>query len=359
MVLISAGDLNEYIAEIFAKAGCNAVESARIADNLVEANLTGHDSHGVIRTPRYVQWLSEGKLLAGRETSTVSDAGAMLVLDGNYGFGQTVGRAAVEQGIERCLSDGFAVVALRHAGHLGRIGAWAEMAVEAGLVSMHFVNVAGSILVAPFGGVDRRMSTNPVTIGLPVADGAPVILDFATSAVAEGKVLVAAKGGKALPEGVLIGPDGEPGNDPWLLYGDVDPGRTPDLRNGPGALRTMGDHKGSGLALVCELLAGALTGSGCTRPDLPRVYNGMLSIYMSPDRFGDDEFFKSETQRYLDYFRQSRSIPGVDQVLTPGEPERRAREERLAGGVPLAADAWQAIAETASGVGVTAPVVTS
>lgn len=357
MVLIPADDLTTYVSAIFAGAGCSATESARIAVNLVDANLTGHDSHGVIRTPRYVQWLSEGKLLAGREITEVSDSGAMLVLDGNYGFGQTVGLGAVERGIERCLRDGVAVVALRHAGHLGRIGAWAEMAVEAGLVSMHFVNVAGSILVAPFGGVDRRMSTNPVAIGIPVAGDAPIILDFATSAVAEGKVLIAAKGGKPLPEGVLIGPDGEPGNDPWLLYGDVDPGRTPNLRNGPGALRTMGEHKGSGLALVCELLAGALTGSGCTGPDLPRFYNGMLSVYMSPDRFGSDEFFQNEAQRYLEYFRQSGVMPGVDQVLTPGEPERRARQDRQANGISLAEDAWQAIAETAMSLGVSPPPV--
>ena len=357
MVLIPASDLSEYISSIFVRAGCSAAESGRIADNLVDANLSGHDSHGVIRTPRYMQWLSEGKLLAGRDTTEVSDSGAMLVLDGNFGFGQTVGRAAVEQGIERCRRDGIAVVALRHAGHLGRIGAWAEMAVEAGLVSMHFVNVAGSILVAPFGGIDRRMSTNPVAIGIPVAGGAPIILDFATSAVAEGKALIASKGGKPLPEGVLIGPDGEPGNDPWLLYGDTDPGRTPELRKGPGALRTMGEHKGSGLALVCELLAGALTGSGCTGPDLPRVYNGMLSIYMSPDRFGTEAFFQDEARRYLEFFRQSRVMPGVDQVLTPGEPERRARQEREAEGIPLAEDAWQAIAETATSVGINPPDV--
>src|SRR5690606_13482929 len=130
------------------------------------------------------------------------------------------------------------------------IGAWAEMAASAGLVSIHFLNVAGSVLVAPFGGIERRMSTNPVTIGVPVAGGGPGILDFATSSVAEGKVLVAAKGGKALPEGSLIGPDGVPSSDPWLLYGDSDPAVTPDRRSGPGALRAMGEHKGSGLALM-------------------------------------------------------------------------------------------------------------
>ncbi len=357
MIVIPADTLRSYIGGIFASAGCGEEEAGRIADNLVDANLTGHDSHGVIRTPRYVQWYRDGNLVAGRDVTVVSDAGSFLVLDGNRGFGQTVGRLAVDAGIERCRRDGIAVVALRHAGHLGRIGAWAEMAADAGQVSMHFVNVAGSILVAPFGGVDRRMSTNPVAIGLPLGDEAPVILDFATSAVAEGKALIAAKGGKPLPEGVLIGPDGKPGNDPWLLYGDTDPGKTPNLRSGPGALRAMGEHKGSGLALMCELLAGALTGSGCTGPHVKGVYNGMLSIYMSPDRFGDEAEFRSEVDRYISYFTASRTVPGTDRVLTPGEPERLSREKRLAEGVPLADDAWEAIGDAAASVGVISPKI--
>ena len=357
MTVISADALRSYIGDIFASAGCADDEAGRIAENLVDANLTGHDSHGVIRTPRYVQWLQDGNLVADRTVTTVSDSGSFLVLDGNHGFGQTVGRLAVDAGIERCRRDGVAVVALRHAGHLGRIGAWAETAAEAGQVSMHFVNVAGSILVAPFGGVDRRMSTNPVAIGLPPGGEAPVILDFATSAVAEGKALIAAKGGKPLPEGVLIGPDGKPGNDPWLLYGDTDPGRTPDLRDGPGALRTMGEHKGSGLALMCELLAGALTGSGCTGPHVEGVYNGMLSIYMAPDRFGEEAAFRNEVDRYISYFTASRTVPGTERVLAPGEPERLSRERRLKDGIPLAEDAWDAIGQTAASLGVEIPEI--
>lgn len=357
MAVISVDALRTYIGDIFVAAGCAVDEAGRIAENLVDANLTGHDSHGVIRTPRYVQWFNDGNLIAGCDVTKVSDAGSFLVLDGNRGFGQTVGRLAVDAGLERCRRDGVAVVALRHAGHLGRIGAWAEMAADAGQVSLHFVNVAGSILVAPFGGVDRRMSTNPVAIGLPLGDGPPVILDFATSAVAEGKALIAAKGGKPLPEGVLIGPDGIPGNDPWLIYGDTDPGRTPNLRNGPGALRAMGEHKGSGLALMCELLAGALTGSGCTGPHVEGVYNGMLSIYMSPDRFGDETEFRAEVDRYISYFTDSRTVPGTERVLTPGEPERLSRERRLAEGIPLADDAWEAIRHTAASLGVETPEI--
>lgn len=354
-LLIRADTLSEFLTGIFASAGCSSEEAKRIAKNLVDANLTGHDSHGVIRTPRYLAWLRDEKLLPDRDISTVTDAGAMMILDGQFGFGQTVGPLAVERGIERAASEGVSIVALRHAGHLGRIGAFAEMVAAAGQVSIHFANVAGSVLVAPFGGVDRRISTAPVAIGVPSADGSPVILDFATSLVAEGKVLVAAKGGKPLPDDALIGPDGAASGDPKLLYGDADPALTPDQRRGSGAMRAMGEHKGSGLALLCELLAGALTGSGCTGPDYARVYNGMLSIYMSVERFDTGDSFAREMKRYIDFFKSSRPAEPGGEVLVPGEPEQRMREERLRNGLPLAVDAWDAIVKAGRTVGVEAP----
>lgn len=354
-VLIEARVLETFISDIFLAVGCSREEAARVAANLVDANLTGHDSHGVIRTPRYVIWLKEGKLLPDREVTTVQESDSLLVLDGNYGLGQTVGPVAVERGIAKACEHGLCVVALRHAGHLGRIGLWAELAAAAGQVSIHFVNVAGSVLVAPFGGVDRRMSTAPVAIGVPREGDDPVILDFATSLVAEGKVLVAAKGGKPLPGDALIGPDGVKSGDPALLYGDADPARTPDQRKGPGAIRAMGEHKGSGLALMCELLAGALTGSGCTGPGYPRIYNGMLSIYMSVEHFGSGDFCAAEVRRYVDYVKSSRPAEMDNEVLAPGEPERRHRAERLRNGVPLADDAWASIVSTGESLGVTPP----
>ncbi|MEE9210662.1 MAG: Ldh family oxidoreductase, partial [Kiloniellales bacterium] len=198
---IHAEPLRRLTGAVFAAAGCSAAESARIAYHLVEANLTGHDSHGVIRIPRYLQWMADGTLVPGRTIAVVTENEVMAVVDGQHGFGQSVGTQAVELGIRKADANGVSVIALRNAGHLGRIGDWAELAVAAGLVSIHFVNVAGSLLVAPFGGTERRMSTNPFCVGVPLADGPPLILDFATSVVAEGKVLVAASGGKPLPPG--------------------------------------------------------------------------------------------------------------------------------------------------------------
>ena len=344
------------LARIFAAAGGSAEEARRIADNLVEANLAGHDSHGIVRTQRYCLWARQGNVRFGERAEVVTDAPGFALLDGRHGFGQTVGEQAVRVGIDKARAQGFAVIGLRKAGHLGRIGAWAEMACAEGLVSIHFVNVACSLLVAPFGGAERRMGTDPVAIGIPCPgdDGTgDFVLDFATSTVAEGKCLVARRGGKPLPPDALVGADGRLTGDPLALYGETPPGAVPDPRKGPGALTAMGGHKGSGLALACELLAGALTGSGTCGPG-ERVHNGMLSIYIDPDRLDDGHGWAESIRDYLDYVRACRPADPAAPVLTPGEPERQRRTERRANGIPLSPGAWESILSTGEEYGLDA-----
>jgi uncharacterized oxidoreductase len=220
MVTIKAGPLTELVGEIFAKAGCSKAEAGRIGKYLVSANLTGHDSHGVARVPRYLQWKRDGVVVADRKAKIVTETPVLAVVDGLHGFGQTVTPQAVAIGIDKCKAMGLSMVALKNAGHIGRVGDWAEMAAEAGLVSVHFVNASGSVLVAPFGGTERRLSTAPFCVGVPRPGEPPVVLDFATSVVAEGKVLVASQGGKKLPADALISPDGKMSADPRVLYGD-------------------------------------------------------------------------------------------------------------------------------------------
>jgi len=247
--------------------------------------------------------------------------------------------------------SGLAIIGLRNTGHLGRIGDWAEMAIDEGLISIHFVNVAGSVLVAPFGGIDARMATNPVTIGIPMGDAPPLLLDFATSVVAEGKVMVAAKGGKPLPEGALINKDGDLTTDPVALYGSHDAAAGTG-RDGGGAIRAMGEHKGSGLAFMCEMLAGALTGGGCADVETQHFRNGMLSIYIKPGQFGDQNAMVQSAMSYVEYFKSAKPAKGCDEVLVPGEPEQRRRADRLANGIEIPDDGWQAIAECARTAGV-------
>jgi uncharacterized oxidoreductase len=257
---------------------------------------------------------------------------------------------AVDIGAEKAKATGLSAISLRNSGHIGRVGEWAERAATAGLISIHFVNAAGSILVAPFGGLERRLSTAPFCVGVPREGAPPVVLDFATSLVAEGKVNVASHGGKPLPSDALIGPDGAFSGDPALIYGPLTSEGTRDHKHGAGAMRAFGEHKGSGLALLCELLGGSLTGNGATEPDR-KFSNGMFSLYLDPKRIDPAHLFDADMTRYLDWFQQGKAIPG-EAILTPGEPERASRAKRAQSGVPLSDEAWALIKATARSVGV-------
>ena len=351
MIYVAAVPLQKLVTEIFAATGCSLAEAERIARYLVRANLAGHDSHGVVRVPRYVQMNRDGLIHSDRKVDVLIDTPVLAQVDGKYGFGQTVAPQAVEIGIAKCKQMGLSAVALRHAGHIGRVADWAEMAAEQGLVSIHFVNAAAGVLVAPFGSVERRFSTAPYCVGVPVAGGLPVILDFATSIVAEGKVLVASQGGKAIPTDALISADGQTSDDPRLLYGDYKSGERRDIRKGSGALRAFGEHKGSGLALMCELLGGALTGNGCASPERP-FSNGMFSLYVDPARLDPEGLFPEEVSRYVAHVKAAKSATPSTETLVPGEPEERTRRARSVEGIPLAEETLSLLLETARSVGV-------
>lgn len=347
---IDAAALENFVAEIFVRTGCSPAEGARIGKYLVGANLTGHDSHGVARVPRYVKWKQDGLLIADQTVKRVVDTPALTILDGQFGFGQTIAPQAVAIGIEKSKAMGLSAVGLRHSGHVGRVGEWAEMAAASGIVSIHFVNVAGSVLVAPFGGTERRFSTAPVCIGIPRTGQEPVILDFATSLVAEGKALVASQGGKPLPHDALIGPDGGMSGDPKLLYGDYGTGLARDNTKGQGAIRAFGEHKGSGLALMCELLGGALTGNGASAFE-KRWSQGMFSIYVDPAQADPEEFFPAEVTRFLGFVKSAEPAQADAPVLVPGEPELRMRKSRRENGIPLPDDTLAALNAAAKSVG--------
>src|SRR5438270_1723801 len=347
MVTIQLQKLIDFVADVFAHSESSPEEARRIATYLTTANLTGHDSHGVIRVPVYIRWKKMGSVVPDQTVEVLVDTPSLAVVDGRFGYGQTVTPQAVRIGIQKCKSAGLAAVALRNAGHIGRVGDWAEMAAAEGLVSVHFVNASGSVLVAPHGGVDRRFSTAPYCIGIPRPGEDPLVLDFATSIVAEGKVLVASQGGKKVPEGALIGSDGKPSNDPRLLYGDYTPTGHRDHSKGTGAIRAFGDHKGSGLAFMCEMLGGSFSGNGATDPKRGRFANGMLSFYVDPKVFDPDGFFPRDIAKYVAFVKSSRPAAPDGEILVPGEPEARMRRTRLAEGVPLPDDTWAAIVETA------------
>lgn len=325
--------------------GSSEAEVAAVAGNLIEANLTGHDSHGVGMLPRYADAFLEGGLVPNTHARTVLDAGALLKLDGQAGFGQVIGAEAMALGIERAKANGACVVAIGNSHHLGRIGAWAEQAAAAGLVSIHFVNVISRAIVAPHGGGDARFGTNPFCAGVPLQGREPVILDFATSVIAQGKTRVAYNKGEALAPGCVLDDRGRPSTEPhWTVVPPF------------GALLAFGGHKGSGLAMMCELLGGALA-SGMTQRDddsaRRRVLNGMLSVLIDPAQLGDRAAFESEAQSFLDWMRAAPPRPGAEGgVRVAGEPEREARRHRTAEGVPVDATTWTEILDAARKLGV-------
>jgi uncharacterized oxidoreductase len=334
-ILITAPRLKAAIEAIVAQGGSAPREADLVAGNLVEANLTGHDSHGVGMIPRYVKSLLEGGLAVNQHPQVLLDTGSMLRLDGRAGYGQVIGLEAMALGVERAAKHGSCVVALGNSHHLGRIGHWAEQCLEAGLVSLHFVNVISRPIVAPWGGRDARFGTNPVCIGIPRPNGEPFLLDFATSRIAQGKTRVAHNQGKQLEPGIVIDDKGDPTTNP--RYSVIPPF---------GAIMPFGEHKGSGLALACELLGGALTGGGTQHmPDQGkmRVLNGMLSILIDPAALGTAQTLAEQAEAFIAWEKASPAAAGVERVLIAGDPERAKRRERLAAGIAVDMTTWEEI----------------
>lgn len=308
--------------------------AATVADNLVDACLKGHDSHGVTMLPRYIAAIGEGGLLPHARARVTLDAGAVLSFNGGQGFGQVVGRQAMDAGIQRAREYGVAVIGLADAHHLGRIGAWAEQAARAGLVSIHFANVNSRSPVMPWQGLQPRLGTNPFCVGVPVAGAdRPLILDFATSSIAGNKARLAWNAGQQLAPGCIVDDKGQPAVDPrWLMTAPF------------GALLPFGQHKGSGLSVVCSLLGAALTGGMTERHDnrdKQRILNSMLSIVIDPEKLGGADSYRQEIAGLLDWVRSSRDDDGL---LLPGDAEQQKYQQRLSEGIFIDDTSWRQLA---------------
>jgi len=346
MPTIEATKLTGIARRVFTAAGSAEEEAAIIADHLIEANLKGHDSHGVGLIPNYLQHLAGGTVRPNHKGRVVSEDGSLIVYDGERAWGQIAAREAVLTGIAKARQTGVAVVALRNPHHIGRVGTYGEICAGEGLVSFHFVNVTDARpAVAPWRGTDARFSTNPICIAFPGAQPErPIILDMATSAIAMGKVRVARNKGEKLKPGILIDGAGQPTTDPGAMY-----------RQPRGALMTIGEHKGYALAFICEMLAGALCGSGTMKPERQgagTATNGMLTIVIDPARLIDRDWLRDEIAAMTAYITASPPQDPALPVLIPGDPERQMRARRLAEGVPIDDETWRELVEAARGVNV-------
>ncbi len=340
-VLLPTDQTRTWVRDLWLAAGSVAEEAQRVADHLVGANLAGHDSHGVGMVAPYVRSLRAGELQLNQRISIVTDTGTLLVVEGNRGMGQSIAYQTMQLAIERARRNGVAIVGLRNSHHIGRVGHWAEQAIAAGMASIHFTNVVSRPLVSPHGGAQGRFGTNPFTVGLPRRDAPPILLDFATSAIAVGKVRVAYNRKAQAPAGALIDHKGKPTTNPAVMYEDP-----------LGALLTAAGHKGYALAMVCDLLGSALFGGATPHPSrmrVPGLYNNMLVIVFDPSRFGAAEHFERETREFIEYVQSARrTSPGVP-IEVPGDAERRFRLER-ARALPVDAGTLRTLDEAARGV---------
>lgn len=343
--------LHQWTRDLFQAAGSSAREASLTADHLVGANLSGHDSHGVGMAPRYVNSLLNNELQLNQTVGIVADTGSMLVIDGKRGMGPSVAYQTMELAIERARQHGVAAVGLRNAHHIGRIGHWAEQAVAQGLISVHFTNALSTpALVAPFGGAEGRFITNPFTVGIPRQNAEPIVLDFATSAIAHGKVRVAYNKKVKVPFGSLMDSKGKLTDDPGVMF------PAPGSQDPIGALVTFAEHKGYALSMVCELLGAALTGGETTQPrNYPKqygVWNNMFALVFDPKRLGTQSRFESEAQSFVDWVKSARlseAGEALGGIMMPGDPERRMRAAR-AKDIPIDAGTLQQLDEAAKAI---------
>ena len=324
METFGAEPLRARVQRIFRAAGASEREAALIADQLVEANLCGHDSHGVGMVARYLDNARDGTLRLNGALTIALDTGAVLICDAGLGPGQAMGRDALDLGIARAREAGASVVCLRNSHHLGRIGHWAEMCADRGLVSVHFVNVVADPVVALHGGARARLGTNPFAAGFPVQGGDPLIVDFATSRLALGKVRVAWENREELAPGTIVDAEGRPTTAPATMF-----------ESPIGALMPFGEHKGGGLALACELLGAAVVGAPVQSGPATStaIINSMMSVLLDPARLGTADAYSAQLAAVMRWALSENDEGGS--VMLPGMPETAARERRSADGIPL------------------------
>jgi hydroxycarboxylate dehydrogenase B len=325
--------------------GSDPDEADQVADHLVRANLAGHDSHGVGMLPAYVRLLHEDLLVPNQTAETVLDAGALLVIDARRGYGQRMAADAVRRAIARAKEVGACVLAFRNSAHIGRIGTYGELAASEGCAFTAFVNVADHHDVqAPWQAAEPRLGTNPFCVAVPGPDGPAVMLDMATTTIAAGKARVAYNKGVPVPDGCLIDEAGNPTNDP-----------TGFIRDHTGALRSFGTHKGSGLAVMCEIMAAAVAGGqGAFAPPKGGILNSMLVTVIDLTKLGDPERIAADIQSVKAHVKSAKPAPGFSEVLTPGEPERRYAEQRARDGIDVDDTTWRDIRAAAASIGISA-----
>jgi len=339
---IAASRLEVLATRIFAALGVPDGDAAWVGRLLVRANLRGHDSHGVIRIPQYVGSIRKGETNPRPALRVLAETPTTAIVDGDLGLGQVVARRAVEVALEKAARLGLAAVGTRRSNHIGRLADYAELAAERGFVGLVWTNAPTAHSVVPHGGLDRRLSTNPLAVAVPGPGGSVAIsVDMATSIVAEGKVRVKRNRKEPLPTGWAIDPAGRPVTDSEAFYGPPRAGLLP-----------AGGHKGTALGLIVEVLGGILSGEGAIGDRTGPVHNGTFLLLIEVARFLPLVDFTGQVSDLVQWVKSATPTPGVTEVLVPGEPEARSEARRRADGVPVEAVTWRQIEEIAAELGV-------
>jgi len=349
-ITLPADDLLAFATALFRAAGVPNDDAAVVAESLVDANLRGHDSHGVVRVWDYLRQIEKGEVVAAVELRVLAETAAMLAVDAQLGFGQVQMQRVIDRLVPKARELGTATGTVVNCGHVGRLGEWVERIAAMGLAGLMAVNDNGVLqCVAPPGGVSPRISTNPIAIGVPTG-GEPLVLDISTSTVANGKVKVAYLAGKECPAGWLLDHEGNPTTDPAVRFKDP-----------RGTILPMGGeadgYKGFGLGLLLDILVGGLSGGFCppAPPDAPGTNNVLLTVW-DPLRFAGMEHFVAEADKLLAHVRGTPRKEGVDAIRLPGDRSRAVNAERLRDGITLDGKSWKRMREAAEGLGVAIPV---
>lgn len=329
---------------VFVAAGAPSDEARTISDHLVDANLVGHDSHGILRLPGYAKGMERG-VTPRSQYEVVKETPTTAVIDAHGGLGIIAAFTAMDLAIQKARTYTFGAVGVHHCGHTGRLGDFPIRAAREGMIGFALLNGGGPIVV-PFGGTVRRLPPNPIAFAAPRKGGPPIMLDITTSIVAGGKVDVKEARGEKLPEGWMVDVNGDSVTDPSAL------------RAKTAAILPLGGpagHKGFGLAIMVDLLAGGLSWAGCSREQPTRGLNGFLAMAIKIESFIDPAEFEQEAEYLVEWVKSSPRMPGVQEIYVPGEVEERARAQRLKEGIFVEDKTWQAIVETATRLGVAIP----
>ena len=343
MPTVSAERLEEITRDLLVGAGATKDEAASVAEGVIGANLAGHDSHGIIQIPSYIERIEVGHIVCGAPMDVVRETATTMVVDGNWGFGYHVSKFVMQSIIDKAAAGGVAAATVYRQGHVGRVAAYPIMAAKAGMIGMMTADSGRTAKgVVPFGGREARLGTNPICFAMPSNLEGPLFIDMATSAVAAGKISLAIARGKEIPEGWILDKNGNATTDPH------------DYSDG-GTILPLGGtegHKGYGLSAIVEIFSGLLTGLGFGVDPTGRHNDGCFMAAFNVEAFRSLETFKQEVTEFAQYLKSTPTAKGFDEVYYPGELEHLRSLHGREHGIEVEESTWARLQATATKYGV-------